>query len=70
MMAPKDKNIITQKSGVIYVYKCDKTKWDKEYIEESARTLGERFNEHLKFLPLFMNISKPQAIMLVLTVPP
>ena len=41
-MAPKDKDPILKKSGVIYRYKCE------EYIGESARNFAERFKEHLK----------------------
>ena len=37
-----------QKSGVIYRYRCDMLKCDEEYIAETARTFGERFQEHLK----------------------
>ena len=48
LMAPKDKDLITQKSGVIYRYKRDRVECDDEYIGESARTFGERFKEHLK----------------------
>ena len=48
LMAPKDKDLITQKSGIIYRYKCDRVECDDEYIGESARTFGERFKEHLK----------------------
>ena len=47
-MAPKDRDHITQKSGIIYRYKCDRVECDEEYIGESARTFGERFKEHLK----------------------
>ena len=47
-MAPKDKNSIMKKSGVIYRYKCDRVECDKEYIWESSRTFGERFKEHQK----------------------
>ena len=48
LMAPKDKDPIRKKSGVIYRYKCDRVKCDGEYIGESSRTFGERFKEHLK----------------------
>ena len=48
LMAPKDRDLITQKSGIIYRYKCDRVECDDEYIGESARTFGERFKEHLK----------------------
>ena len=48
LMAPKDKDPITKMSGVIYRYKCDGMECDDEYIEESSKTFGERFKEHLK----------------------
>ena len=48
LVAPKDKEHITQKSGIIYRYRCDRVECDEEYIGESARTFGERFKEHLK----------------------
>ena len=48
LVAPKDKEHITQKSGIIYRFKCDRVECDEEYIGESARTFGEGFKEHLK----------------------
>ena len=48
LVSPKDREHITQKSGIIYRYKCDRVECDEEYIGESARTFGERFKEHLK----------------------
>ena len=48
MVAPKDKDHITKKSGIIYRYKCDRLECDEEYIGETARTFGERYKEHLK----------------------
>ena len=42
-------DVITQKSGIIYRYKCDRVECEDEYIGESARTFGERFKEHLKY---------------------
>ena len=48
LVAPKDRDHITHKSGIIYRYKCDRVECDEEYIGESARTFGERFKEHLK----------------------
>ena len=48
LMAPKDKDPILKKSGVIYRYKCDRVECDEEYIGESARTFAERFKEHQK----------------------
>ena len=48
LVAPKDREHITQKSGIIYRYKCDRVECDEKYIWESARTSGERFKENLK----------------------
>ena len=47
-MAPKDKDPITKKSGIIYRHKCNRVECYEEYIGESSRTFGERFREHLK----------------------
>ena len=46
LMAPKDKDPITNKSGVIYRYKCSEHGCNEEYIGESARNFAERFKEH------------------------
>ena len=35
LMAPKDKDPIIKKSGIIYRYKCDRVECDDEYIGES-----------------------------------
>ena len=48
LMAPKDKDPLMKKSGVIYRYKCGRVDCDEEYIEESSRNFGERFKEHQK----------------------
>ena len=48
LMAPKDKDHITKKSGIIYRFKCNRMECDDKYIGESSRTFGERFREHLK----------------------
>ena len=48
LVAPKDKDPMMKKSGVIYSYKCGRVKCDEEYIGESSRTFGERFKEHQK----------------------
>ena len=48
LMAPKDKDHITMKSGFIYRFKCHRVDCDDEYIGESSRTFDERFKEHLK----------------------
>ena len=41
LVAPKDKDPITMKHGIIYRFKCDRMECDEEYIGESARTFGE-----------------------------
>ena len=48
LVAPKDKDHLTKKSGIIYRYKCYRLECDEEYIGETARTFGERNKEHLK----------------------
>ena len=48
LMAPKDKDPILRKSGVIYRFKCGRVDCDEEYIGESSRSFGERFKEHQK----------------------
>ena len=48
LMAPKDKDHILKKSGIIYKYSCNKVECDEEYIGESARLFAERFKEHQK----------------------
>ena len=45
LVAPKDKDPIMKKSGVIYRYKCNRVDCDEEYIGESSRVFGERFKE-------------------------
>ena len=48
LVHPKDKNIILQKSGVIYRYKCGRVSCEEEYIGESSRTFAEMFKEHTR----------------------
>ena len=48
LMGPKDKDPITNKSGVIYRYKCSEDGCEEEYIRESSRTFAESFKEHQK----------------------
>ena len=60
LMAPKDKDPILKKSGVIYRYKCDKEGCEEKYIGESARTLAESFKEHQKApSPIFDHCNIP-----------
>ena len=56
LMAPKDKDPMLKKSGVIYRYKCDRVECDEEYIGESSRTFGDRFKEPQKPHPPYMTI--------------
>ena len=48
LVATKDKDHITKKSGIIYRFKCDRFECDGECIGETSRTFGERYREHLK----------------------
>ena len=48
LVALKDKDPITMKSGVIYRYKYDRMECDQVYIGESSRTFGGKFKECLK----------------------
>ena len=48
LVAPKDKDHITKKSGIIYRFKCDRLECDEENIGETSRTFGERYKEHLR----------------------
>ena len=47
LMFPKDRKAKTKQSNIIYLFKGCRTECD-EYIRESARTLEERYREHLK----------------------
>ena len=47
-MAPKYKDPITIKSGVIHIFTFREDGCEEEYIGESARTFAERFKEHQK----------------------
>ena len=59
LVAPKDKDPMLKKSGVIYSYKCGRVECDEEYIGESSRTFGERFKEHQKAPLPYMTILTP-----------
>ena len=47
-MAPKDKDIKIQKSGVIYKFKCPHINCLEEYIGETGRAFADRLKEHLR----------------------
>ena len=59
LMAPKNKDTMTQNSQVIYRFKCDEVECDGEYIGETARALGQRLKQHFKTHPSSM-ITRPQ----------
>ena len=48
LVAPKDKDHITNKSCILYWFKCDRLECDEEYIGETARTFRDKLKEHLK----------------------
>ena len=48
LVHPKDRDTILQKSEVIYRFRCGRVNCEEEYIDESGRTLAERFREHTK----------------------
>ena len=68
LVAPKDQDHITKKSGIIYRYKCDRLECNHEYLRETARTFGERFKEHLKAPPPYLTIVTSQVIQPLLTI--
>ena len=37
-----------KKSGAIHWFQCGELACDEKYIQETSRTFGERFNDHLK----------------------
>ena len=58
LVNPKDKDPKTQKSDIIYHYKCPHINCREAYKGESGRALGERVKEHLKApSPIFHNSS-------------
>ena len=48
LMAPKHKDYILKKSGVIYRYSCDRVECDEEYIGNQQGLLLKGFKEHQK----------------------
>ena len=45
---PNDQDAEDNKSGLIYIYKCQDFTCGEEYIGETSRALGDRHKEHLK----------------------
>ena len=52
---------MVNQSGAIYWYQCGDLGCDGEYIEETSRTFGERYKEHLKDPHPFINTATKQA---------
>ena len=48
LVSPKDRDPMVNQSDAIYWYQCGDLACDEEYIEETFRTFGERYKEHLK----------------------
>ena len=48
LVKPKDEDPLDRKSGTIYWYQCGELACNEEYIDETSRTFGERYKEHLK----------------------
>ena len=48
LVSPKDKDPMVNQSGAICWYQCGDLGCDDEYIRETSRTFGERYNEQLK----------------------
>ena len=48
LVKPKDQAPKEKKSGVIYSFQCGEIAYDEEHIEETSKTLGEQYREHLK----------------------
>ena len=67
LMTPRDKDHMTNKSGIIYRFKCDRLECDEEYIGETARTFGERLKEHLKAPSPSMTTATPLVTLLTST---
>ena len=49
---PKEKDLKTHKSGIIYHYKCLHINFPNAYIEKSGRALADTVKEHLKAPPI------------------
>ena len=48
MVSLKDKDCMVNQSRAIYWFQCGDLTCNDEYIQETSRTFGERFKEHLK----------------------
>ena len=48
LVKPKNKDPLDWRSGGIYWYQCEELTCNEEYIGETSRIFGERYEEHLK----------------------
>ena len=48
LVSPRDKDTITQKCEVIYIFKCTWTGCEEEYSGESGRTFWDMLKEHFR----------------------
>ena len=51
LVAPKDRDSIFNKGGVIYRYRCDHPGCTMVYIGETGSKFGDRYKEHLSIPP-------------------
>ena len=63
LVAPKDRDSITNKGGVISRYKCDHQECTMEYICETGGNSGNRYREHFGPPPPTMTMSKTPQVM-------
>ena len=58
LVAPKDKDNITQKSGVIYGYRWNRLKCEEEYTGQPAKTFWGKVKEHVRALsPIYDHVN-------------
>ena len=70
LVAPKDRDKITQKSGVIYRLMCTHAGCEEEYIGELARTFGEKGSRNMSGPLPPMTMATSQVIISVWTISP
>ena len=67
LVALKDNDNFTIKSGMICRFRCTKTGCEEEYIGEAGRSFGDRLKEHLR-VPSHTNMTTLQDIASMWTV--
>ena len=61
LVAPKDKDSICKKGGVIYRYRCNQPRCTMKYIGETGMNFDERYKEHLRTSSPSLTIPKLQG---------